>query len=125
VDFPDDLLYSAEHLWVKELGQGLVRVGITDFAQDQLGRVVFVDLPAVGQAIKAGGETGAVESAKSVSDLISPVDGQVTAVNSDLADEPAPINDDPYGAGWLAEIRLAGALPQVLLKVEQYRQMVS
>jgi glycine cleavage system H protein len=124
VNFPDDLLYSAEHLWVKDLGQGLARVGITDFAQDQLGRVIFVDLPAVGQAVKAGGEMGAVESAKSVSDLISPVDGQVMAVNSALADEPAPLNDDPFGAGWLAEIKLAAGLPEGLMQAGPYRQSV-
>lgn len=125
MNFPDDLLYSAEHLWVKDLGQGLARVGVTDFAQDQLGRVVFVDLPVVGQTVKAGGEMGAVESAKSVSDLISPLEGEVAAVNSGLADEPAPINDDPYGAGWLAEIRLAGALPAGLMNAEKYRESVS
>ena len=125
MNFPGDLLYSPEHLWVRDLGQGLVRVGVTDFAQDQLGRVIYVDLPTVGQAVGAGREMGAVESAKSVSDLICPVDGQVTAVNAELAEEPAPVNDDPYGAGWLAEIKMAGPLPQGLMSSEAYRQTVA
>lgn len=124
MNFPDDLLYSREHLWVRDLGQGLARVGISDFAQDQLGRVVYVDLPALGQAVAAGQEMGAVESAKSVSDLISPLSGQVAAFNDALNDDPAPLNDDPYGAGWLAEIKLAGPLPSSLLAAADYRKLV-
>ena len=120
--FPDDLLYSNDHLWVRAAG-GVVTVGITDFAQDQLGRVVYVDLPTVGQAVSAGQEMGAVESAKSVSDLIAPVSGTVSEINEALADYPAPLNDDPYASGWLARIELAGPLPGDLLDAAAYRKL--
>ncbi len=124
MNFPSELLYSREHLWVrKDQGQG-VTVGITDFAQDQLGRLVYVDLPRVGQTISAGQEMGAVESAKSVSDLISPVSGQVTAINEALADNPTLMNDDPYGQGWLAVVELSAPLASELLEAAAYRASV-
>ncbi|MBI5521351.1 MAG: glycine cleavage system protein GcvH [Desulfarculus sp.] len=123
VNFPDDLLYSPGHLWVRAQG-GTVTVGISDFAQDQLGRVVYVDLPSVGQAVAAGQEMGAVESAKSVSDLIAPVSGRVAEINEALADNPAPLNDDPYASGWLARIELSGALPAELVDAAAYRKLV-
>ncbi|MFH1033313.1 MAG: glycine cleavage system protein GcvH [Pseudomonadota bacterium] len=123
MNIPDDLLYSPDHLWVRAEG-AFALVGITDFAQDQLGRVVYVDLPSVGQALSAGQEMGAVESAKSVSDLIAPLSGGVSEVNEALADDPAPLNDDPYASGWLAKIALAGPLPGDLLDATAYRKLI-
>ena len=120
MNFPDDLAYSPEHVWVRAGGE-VVTVGISDFAQDQLGKVVYVDLPAVDQTVAAGSEMGAVESAKSVSDLISPVNGQVVEVNPDLGDDPSPLNNDPYGAGWIARVRLDGPLPAELMDAAAYR----
>ena len=121
MEFPDDLLFHPDHLWVRREDGGRVTVGISDHAQDQLGRVVYVDLPEPGAVAAQGEEMGAIESAKSVSDLISPVDGEVLEVNDALADDPAPLNDDPYGAGWLAVIKLEGELPDDLLSAEEYR----
>ena len=106
-DVPDDRRYTAEHEWVKE-EDGRFVVGITDHAQDQLGDVVFVGLPEVGTEVQAGQPLGEVESTKSVSDVYAPVAGVVAAVNEALADTPETINADPYGAGWLVEISVAG-----------------
>ena len=120
MDFPDELMYHPGHLWVRDEGDGRVTVGITDFAQDQLGKVVYVDLPEVGDTVVEGEEMGAVESAKSVSDLIAPVTGEVLEINDDLNDDPAPINDDPYGAGWMAVIKLEEDLSPDLMDADSY-----
>ena len=101
--YPEDLKYTAEHEWVKA-GEGPVRVGITDFAQDALGDIVYVELPEVGATVRAGDSCGELESTKSVSDLFAPVNGTVKAVNEALADQPDLINTDPYGEGWLLDI---------------------
>ena len=103
---PAELRYSTDHEWVS-LDGTRVRVGITDFAQDALGDVVFVDLPSVGAEVTAGGALGEVESTKSVSEIYAPVSGVVVAVNSDAADAPESINADPYGVGWLCEIEVS------------------
>ena len=105
---PEDLRYTSAHEWVRELEGGVVRIGITDHAQDQLGDVVFVQLPAVGDSVSAGSSIGEVESTKSVSDVYAPVSGIVAAVNETLNDAPETINADPYGAGWLVEISVPG-----------------
>jgi glycine cleavage system H protein len=102
--YPEDLKYTSEHEWVKAEGDGPVRVGITDFAQDALGDIVYVQLPEVGSTVRAGDSCGELESTKSVSDLFAPVNGTVTAVNEALADQPDLINTDPYGEGWLLDI---------------------
>ncbi len=120
MDFPDELLYHPGHLWVRDEGDGRVTVGISDFAQDQLGKVVYVDLPEVGDTVVEGEEMGAVESAKSVSDLIAPVTGEIVEVNDDLNDDPAPINEDPYGAGWLVLVKLEEDLSPDLMDAESY-----
>ena len=104
--YPEDLKYTAEHEWVKADGEGPVRVGITDFAQDALGDIVYVQLPEVGSAVRAGDACGELESTKSVSDLYAPVTGTVTAVNEGLADQPDLINTDPYGEGWLIDVQM-------------------
>ena len=105
--YPEDLKYTAEHEWVKA-GEGPARVGITDFAQDALGDIVYVQLPEVGTAVRAGDSCGELESTKSVSDLYAPVGGTVTAANDQLSDAPERINADPYGAGWLVDISVPG-----------------
>jgi glycine cleavage system H protein len=104
--YPDDLRYTPEHEWVRIPGEadGSVRVGITHYAQDQLGDIVYVSLPAVGEAVSAGAACGELESTKSVSDVYSPADGEVVAVNESLDATPELVNSDPYGGGWLFEI---------------------
>ena len=103
---PDDLRYSTDHEWVRLTGT-IARVGVTDYAQDALGDVVFVQLPAVGDSTVPGVSCGEVESTKSVSDVYAPLGGTITAVNESLAANPELINEDPYGAGWLYEVELA------------------
>ncbi|HLW44665.1 MAG TPA: glycine cleavage system protein GcvH [Acidimicrobiales bacterium] len=104
---PDDLRYSTDHEWARP-AEGRVRVGITDYAQDALGDVVFVDLPQVGKTVSPGDVLGEVESTKSVSEVYAPVAGTVVAVNDALADAPEKLNQDPYGDGWLCEIAVEG-----------------
>ncbi|HEU5475250.1 MAG TPA: glycine cleavage system protein GcvH [Actinophytocola sp.] len=100
---PEDLKYTEEHEWVSRKGD-TVRVGITDYAQEQLGDVVYVQLPEVGQQVDAGSPAGEVESTKSVSEIYAPVSGEVTAVNDALDEQPELINSDPYGEGWIFEL---------------------
>jgi glycine cleavage system H protein len=100
---PDELRYSSDHEWARATGE-IVRVGITDYAQDALGDVVFVDLPTIGLAVSAGGTLGEVESTKSVSEIYAPVSGTVTTVNDALTGAPELVNSDPYGGGWICEI---------------------
>ncbi len=107
--YPEDLKYTAEHEWVKADGEAPVRVGITDFAQDALGDIVYVQLPEVGSKVRAGDACGELESTKSVSDLFAPVNGTVTSVNEALADQPDLVNSDPYGEGWLLDIDVEDA----------------
>jgi glycine cleavage system H protein len=123
---PEDLRYTEAHEWVRDLGEGVVRVGITDHAQSQLGDVVFVQLPAVGDAVTAGSAVGEVESTKSVSDIYAPVTGTVVAVNEALADAPELVNSGPYGDGWMLEVRLsddAGAPLDELLDPAAYAEL--
>jgi glycine cleavage system H protein len=108
MQFPADLRYTKEHEWLR-LEKGEAVVGITDFAQDALGDVVFVELPAVGTVLSQGQAFGVVESNKTVSDLFAPVGGRVLAVNQSLRDEPEAVNRDPYGSGWMVRIAPAGA----------------
>ena len=103
---PAELSYTSEHEWVSALtAEGTVRVGITDNAQDALGDVVYVDLPSVGDSVAAEESFGEIESTKSVSDLFAPISGEIVAVNEGLEDDPAQVNSDPYGEGWIVEIR--------------------
>ncbi|ORM04885.1 glycine cleavage system protein GcvH [Prescottella equi] len=103
---PDDLRYTAEHEWVRRTGPTTVRVGITDFAQSQLGDVVFVQLPAVGEDVISGDSFGEVESTKSVSDIYAPLTAKVVAVNEDLDGSPELVNSEPYGNGWLVDLEV-------------------
>ncbi|MDP1821301.1 MAG: glycine cleavage system protein GcvH [Acidimicrobiales bacterium] len=105
MQIPDDLRYSSDHEWVRVEG-GKARVGITDYAQDALGDIVFVDLPEVGAAAVAGDSVSEVESTKSVSDIYAPLTGTVSEVNAELADAPERLNEDPYGEGWIFVLEL-------------------
>jgi glycine cleavage system H protein len=121
---PEDLKYTEEHEWLDGKAATTVRVGITDYAQQQLGDVVFVELPEIGRTVGAGDAVGEVESTKSVSELHAPVAGTVTARNDKLADEPEAINADPYGAGWLVEIEPTDpAAVGGLLTADAYRAL--
>jgi glycine cleavage system H protein len=106
VTFPEDVRYTREHEWAREQG-GVVTVGITGYATDQLGDVVFVELPDVGRKLDAGKSFGVVEAVKTVSDLYAPVAGEIVEVNGALSDNPAVVNADPYGQGWMVKIRVA------------------
>ncbi len=121
---PDDLRYSSDHEWVR-LEDGRVRVGITDYAQDALGDVVFVQVPEVGAVVSAGDSISEVESTKSVSDIYSPVAGTVVEVNADLGSTPQRLNDDPYGDGWIFVVEPSdpGAV-DALLDADGYRALV-
>lgn len=121
---PGDLLYSREHEWLRVEGNRGT-VGISDYAQGQLGDVVFVDLPAEGQEVTAGKPMAAVESVKSVSDVYAPVSGRVLRVNEELRQRPELVNEDPYGRGWMVELEMRDrAELGSLLKAEEYRRLV-
>lgn len=107
LEYPQDLRYTTEHEWVRDSGDGTVRVGITAFAQEALGDVVYVSLPGIGDSVAPGDSCGEVESTKSVSDLYSPLAGEVTAVNDALDATPELVNSDPYGQGWMFELRVS------------------
>ncbi|GAA2688405.1 MULTISPECIES: glycine cleavage system protein GcvH [Actinosynnema] len=122
---PEELKYTEEHEWVQRTGETTVRLGITDFAQAQLGDVVFVQLPEVGEKVSAGQTLGEVESTKSVSDIYAPLAGEVTARNDSLDQQPDLINDDPYGEGWMVELRLDDtAAFEDLLDAAAYQELV-
>ena len=121
---PDRLRYSTDHEWIS-VEDGRARIGITDYAQDALGDVVFVEVPTVGRSVSAGDSMSEVESTKSVSDIYAPVSGAITAVNDLLTSQPDALNRDPYGEGWICEIELSdpGEL-ETLLDAAGYRSLV-
>lgn len=123
--YPDDLKYTEQHEWVKVSGE-TIRIGITSFAQEALGDIVFVTLPTEGSEVEAGQTLGEVESTKSVSDLYAPVSGTVVGTNSALENHPELINSDPYGDGWIVEMRLADpAQSESLMDASAYQDHVS
>ena len=125
MDFPEDLRYTREHEWARKKGSSYV-VGITDFAQSQLGDVVYVELPDVGDPVKKGESFGVVESTKAVSELFAPLSGKVVEVNDPLSDAPETVNDDPYGEGWLIRVRLSDpAEVEALLDAPAYREFLA
>lgn len=126
VEYPENLRYTAEHEWVEERSEGVVRIGITAYAQEALGDVVYVSLPDTGDNLSVGDACGEVESTKSVSDLYAPVSGEVTAVNEDLDTSPELVNADPYGGGWMYEVRVAerAALDTLLDRTAYEAQLV-
>jgi glycine cleavage system H protein len=125
MNVPDDVRYTSDHEWAR-LEDGRVRIGITDYAQDSLGDVVFVQLPDPGTAVEAGGAFGEVESTKSVSDIYAPLAGTVVEVNTELADAPQKLNEDPYGEGWICVVEPTDATAfEGLLDAEAYRALIA
>jgi glycine cleavage system H protein len=119
--YPDELLYHAEHDWAR-IEEGQATLGITWYAQDSLGEVVFFDPPAIGTAVTKDSSYAEVESVKAVSDVIAPLSGEIVAVNEGLADNPALINEDPYGEGWLVKVRMSDPSErEALLDAASYR----
>jgi glycine cleavage system H protein len=124
MNVPEDLRYSTDHEWARTVGDR-VRVGITDYAQDALGDIVFIDLPGESAPVEAGGLLGEVESTKSVSEIYAPVAGEVVAVNTALVDTPELLNRDPYGEGWICELIASDPTEmEALLDPNGYRQLI-
>ena len=124
MDFPEELKYTDDHEWVLVEGD-IVTVGITDFAQDQLGDIVFVELPEVGDTLEVGKTFGVVESVKAVSDVYAPVSGEVVEINEELPDEPEALNNSPYEAGWMVKIKLTDStVLDGLMDVTAYHEFV-
>ncbi|PRY33783.1 glycine cleavage system protein GcvH [Umezawaea tangerina] len=123
---PEELKYTEEHEWVQRTGDATVRIGITDYAQEQLGDVVFVQLPELGETVDVGQTLGEVESTKSVSDIYAPLAGEVVARNDSLDQQPDLVNSDPYGEGWMIELRLGdpGAVDD-LLDATAYQELAA
>lgn len=121
MNVPEELQYTRSHEWVR-MEEGVATVGITDHAQEELGDVVYVELPEAGATVEAGESFGNIESVKAVSDLYAPVGGEVVEVNEALGDAPEKVNEDPYGGGWLVKIRVSGE--GELLSAEEYEQAV-
>ena len=122
---PSDLQFTKEHEWVASTSTtNVYRVGITDFAQSALGDIVYVQLPKLGQAVTAGAVCGEIESTKSVSEIYSPLTGEVSAVNTNLDGAPEVINSEPYGSGWILEISVSGELPK-LLSGQEYTELTA
>ena len=125
MNVPDDLRYTADHEWAR-LEDGRVRIGITDYAQDALGDVVFVELPTPGAKVESGQSFSEVESTKSVSDIYAPVAGVVAEVNSELADAPQRLNEDPYGEGWICVLEVDdSAAFESLLDADAYKKLIA
>jgi len=125
LEYPQDLRYTAEHEWVRVGSDGVARVGVTAFAQDALGDIVYVSLPAVGDKVVAGDSCGEVESTKSVSDVYAPISGDVVAVNATLDTAPELVNTDPYGEGWMYDVKLTDAsAAESLLDLAAYRALL-
>lgn len=127
MEFPEHLRYTSDHEWVEKRDGQRVRIGITDYAQDALGDVVFIDLPGIGTAVTSGQMFGEIESTKSVSEVYAPVAGTVVEVNTVLADDPALVNGDPYGSGWICEIEVSVDVDSVvadLMDADAYRRHI-
>lgn len=125
MEFPEELKYTEEHEWVM-IEKNLAVIGVTDFAQDALGDVVFVEFPEVGTSVEAGKPFGVVESVKAVSDIYAPISGTVEAVNDDLVDAPEIINTSPYEDGWMIKIRMTDAADaDALMDVEAYQALIA
>ena len=121
-NIPADLLYTPEHEYVRDTGNGIVEIGITDYAQGELGDIVYVELPKVGASFGAHDVFGTIEAVKAVSELFSPIAGEITEINPRLDQEPAIVNSDPYGAGWMVRMRISGALASSgLLNADAYK----
>ncbi|SRR6056297_1191313 len=125
MNIPDDLKYTKEHEWIRDNGDGTVTIGITDFAQGELGDIVFVELEPEGSEFDQDEVLGTVEAVKTVSELFSPVSGEVTEINEDLEDDPELVNNDPYGNGWMVKMKLSDASElDSLLSPDDYEQLI-
>jgi glycine cleavage system H protein len=127
-NIPENFHYTKEHEWVHEVSEGVVRFGITDYAQDALGDIVFVTLPRVGETISSGAPCGEIESTKSVSDIFAPVDGIVVHRNDKIETSPETVNKDPYGDGWIADVEVSGGAihaQEHLLDATAYRAFIN
>jgi glycine cleavage system H protein len=123
--YPEELLYSKDHEWIRREEEDRCRLGITAFAQDELGDVVFVELPEIGRAVAADDEIGTIESVKAVAEIYSPVTAEVVAVNEELLDAPEKVNEDPYGMGWLVELRYEDEVElEGLMDAKTYEEFV-
>ena len=123
-ELPGDLLYTPEHEWLRREDDGTVSIGVTDHAQSQLGDLVYVELPEVGQEVEEGGDMAVVESVKAASDVYAPIAGTVAAVNEELADDPERINADPYGDGWIVKLQPSGDIDEGALMTPEAYQAV-
>ncbi len=125
MNFPENLKYTSEHEWIRVDGE-FAYVGITDYAQDQLGDIVFVDVPSVGEKLAKGAVFGTIEVVKTISDLFLPVSGEIIEINATLEDNPELVNSDPYGEGWIVKIKLFNASElDALLDVVAYRKLIN
>jgi len=124
-ELPGDLLYTSEHEWLRREDDGNVTIGVTDHAQAALGDLVYVELPEVGQDVDSGGDMAVVESVKAASDVYAPIDGNVVAVNAELADDPEKINTDPYGDGWIVKLKPGNDMDEeTLLSPDAYQSLL-
>lgn len=124
MNFPENVKYTPDHEWINVEGQ-FYRIGITDYAQSELGDIVYIELPPVGTKIEKGKSFGTIEAVKAVSDLFAPVDGKVVEINTEMKDHPEVVNKDPYGAGWMVKILIADpAQLDTLLDVQAYTKLI-
>jgi glycine cleavage system H protein len=124
LNFPENVKYTPDHEWINVEGQ-FYRIGITDYAQSELGDIVYIELPPVGTKIEKGKSFGTIEAVKAVSDLFAPVDGKVVEINTEMKDHPEVVNKDPYGAGWMVKILIADpAQLDTLLDVQAYTKLI-
>lgn len=125
MNFPENLRYTEDHEWLKETGNGEALVGVTDFAQNELGDIVFVEVETVGETLDKGETFGTIEAVKTVSDMLMPVSGEILEFNDLLADKPESINKDPYGTGWVVKIKMSDpAEVATLLTAAEYKEKV-
>lgn len=123
MNIPEDLRYTPEHEWIRDMGDGVFRIGITDYAQDQLGDVVYVELPEEGKMVSSGDLMAEIESTKSVGEVYAPFAGVVTALNEAVVQDPSLVNQSPYDEGWLVDMRMDGDMPDGLLDAAGYRDL--
>ncbi|RZS96158.1 glycine cleavage system protein GcvH [Cecembia calidifontis] len=123
MNFPEELKYTKDHEWVR-IEDGIATIGITEFAQRELGDIVYVEVETVGETISAGEVFGTVEAVKTVSDLFMPVEGEILEFNEELESSPELVNDSPYGEGWMIKVKLTGDLPDDLLSAAEYAELV-
>lgn len=123
MNFPQELKYTKDHEWVRVEGD-IATVGITDFAQKELGDIVYVEVETVGESIEAGEVFGTVEAVKTVSDLFMPISGEIVEFNSELESAPEMVNNDPYGQGWMVKVKVSGELPSDLMDADSYKELI-